>query len=167
MVPLEALRILFNVVDDSILQHLYQDGIDGSDVSRRSRALVLSAHVFMYVTLRQVPPKSPLVRRLCTRLQSTVGLTPPSGGIWTENRAALLWIAFVGLLGTGEVTESCLEGQWFLNLFLSTVQGYPQDFTPGKGNIHGILSTFLWDELYCRPLLAGLEESPGVVKRGG
>ncbi|KAH6893540.1 hypothetical protein B0T10DRAFT_457640 [Thelonectria olida] len=158
MVPLEALRALFNVVDDSILRHLYQDCIGLSDASRRSRTLVLAAHVFMYVTLRQVPPKSPLVRRMCTRLQNTVGSSPTAREIWTDNGTALLWIAFVGLLGTGEGAETCLEGQWFLKLFQSTVQGYPQDFARGNGGVRGILSTFLWDELYCAPLLAGLKE---------
>jgi hypothetical protein len=158
MVSLEVLRTLFNVVDDSILRHLYRDCIGLSDASRRSRALVLAAHVFMYVTLRQVPPKSPLVRRVCTRLQSAVGLSPTARETWTDDRAALLWIAFVGLLGTGERAETCLEGQWFLNLFRSTVQGYPEDFPPGNGGVRGILSTFLWDELSCQPLLAGLEE---------
>lgn len=157
MISVEDLRILFNVVDDSILRHLYQDCIDISDASRRSRALVFAAHVFMCVTLRQVPPKSPLLRRICTRLQSTVGLTPTSREIWIEARAALLWIAFVGLLGTGEGSETCPEGQWFLNLFQSTVQGYQQGFPLGNDGVRRILSTFLWDELYCQPVLAGLE----------
>lgn len=158
MVSQDALRILFNVTDRSILKHLYQDCIDVSDASRRSFALVLAVHIFMYVALRQVPPQSPLVRRLCTRLQSTVGLTPPAREYWSENRAALLWIAFVGLLGTGEMTETIPEGQWFLRLFQSTLQGYSHDSPPGNGSLRRILSTFLWDEAYCQPLLAVLEE---------
>ncbi|KAM0814363.1 hypothetical protein AB5N19_00153 [Seiridium cardinale] len=36
MVSLEGLRMLFNVVDDAILQHLYRDCIPGSDPTRRS-----------------------------------------------------------------------------------------------------------------------------------
>ncbi|KAH8817470.1 hypothetical protein F5884DRAFT_250899 [Xylogone sp. PMI_703] len=153
MVSQETLQILLNAVDESILIHLYQDRVDIFGVTRCSCALILAAHVFMYVTLRQVPHRSPLVRRMCNRLQSLVGLTSPAEMTWTENSAALLWIAFVGLLGTGERVESCPEGQWFLNLFESTVQGYPQGLLQNNGSIRKILSTFLWDESYCQPVL--------------
>jgi hypothetical protein len=158
MVSLEAMRVQFNVVDESILQHLYKDCVDVSDARRCSCALILAAHIFMCVTLRQMPSKHPLVRRMCIRLQSAVGMTPSAREIWTDNRAALLWIAFIGLLGTGEMTESCPEGRWFLNLFQSTVQEYLQDFPLSTGSIRRILSAFLWDESYCQPVINGLEE---------
>lgn len=161
MVSLGVVRTLLNIADDAILQHLYQDCIDVSDAGRRSHALVLAAHVFMYITLRQVPGKAPLLRRMCARLQSTLGLAPYATDTWPGNRAALLWIAFVGLLGTGEGMETCPGEQWFLSLFQSIVQGYPQDFIPGNGSIQRTLSTFLWDEPHCQPLLAGLEEYLG------
>ncbi|KAH6967697.1 hypothetical protein BKA56DRAFT_622568 [Ilyonectria sp. MPI-CAGE-AT-0026] len=161
MVSLAVVRTLLTVADAAILQHLYRDCIDVSDASRRSHALVLAAHVFMYITLRQVPPKAPLLRRMCARLQSTLGLAPHARDTWSGNRAALLWIAFVGLLGTGEGAETSPREQWFLSLFQSIVQGYPQDFLPGNGSIQRTLSTFLWDEAHCQPLLAGLEEYLG------
>lgn len=161
MVSLGVVRTLLNVTDHAILQYLYQDYIDVSDAGRRSRALVQAAHVFMYVTLRQVAPKAPLVRRMCARLQSTIGLAPYARDTWSGNRAALLWIAFVGLLGTGEGAKTCSGEQWFLSLFQSTVQGYPQDFIPGNGSIQRTLSTFLWDGPHYPPLLEGLEEYLG------
>ncbi|KAH6658178.1 hypothetical protein BKA67DRAFT_557350 [Truncatella angustata] len=163
VVSLDALRTLLNMADDAILRHLYQDSTDVSDASRRSRALVLAAHVFTYVTLRQVPPSSPLVRRMCARLQSIVGLTSSAREIWTENMAALLWVAFVGLLGmgTGTGAKTPPGGQWFLALFQCTVQRHPQGCSPGDGSIRRLLSSFLWDELCCQPLLAGLEERLG------
>ncbi|KAI2463960.1 hypothetical protein F4781DRAFT_425926 [Annulohypoxylon bovei var. microspora] len=152
--------ILLNVVDELILQYLYRDCVDDvSDSRRRSCSLVLAAHVFMYVTLRRVPPRSPLIRRICMRLQGTVGIAPTAGQTWTENQAALLWIAFVGLLGTGEGewAETCPTGQSFLHLFRSVIRAYPRDLHLGVGNLRGILSAFLWDESYCQPLLAWLE----------
>ncbi|KAH8199182.1 hypothetical protein TruAng_006651 [Truncatella angustata] len=51
VVSLDALRTLLNMADDAILSHLYQDSTDVSDVSRRSRALVLAAHVFTRVDI--------------------------------------------------------------------------------------------------------------------
>ena len=86
MVSQDTLRVLLNVEDDSILRHLYQDCMNVSNVSRRSCALVLAAQVFMYVALRQLLSQSPIVRRMCTRLQSTVGSTPLSRETWLEER---------------------------------------------------------------------------------
>ena len=163
MVSLEALRTPFNVVDSSILQQLYQPRIDVSDANRRSRSLALAAHVFMYVTLRQVPARSPLLQQICATLQSTVGLAPFAIDIWTESRAALLWIAFVGLLGTRKGKETGPRGQWFLSLFRSIEQEHHQSFPLDNGGVRKILSTFLWDETYCEPLLSGLEECQGCA----
>lgn len=150
--------MMFNVVNDSILRHLYRDESGVSDPSRRSRALVLAAHVFMHVAFRQMLPKSPLLRRMCNRLQNAVGLTLSSRKTWSENRAALLWVAFVGLLGTGEFAKNCPEGKWFLDLFQSTAQDI-------NGSIHQTLSAFLWDEPCCKSLLVGLELCLGVASQ--
>lgn len=147
-------RTLLNTVDESILRHLYKNCVHLSDSGRRSRALVLAAQVFMYVTLRQVPPGSPLVCRMCSRLQRMMEADQP-GRIWTDHREALLWVAFIGILGAG---QGCLEGQWFLDLFKSTVQASQHESCSGSDGILGILSTFLWDESLCPQLLARLED---------
>ncbi len=153
---LETLRTLFNVVEGSILQRLYQDCTEASDNSRRSHALVLAAHIFMYVTLRRVPPNSPVVRRMCARLQTTIGWSPSASEVWTEKIESLLWIAFVGLLGVGEVARASPQGQWFLNLFRSTVKRWLEVYQE-RGTLRGTLSAFLWEETHCRPLLTELE----------
>ena len=152
----EDLRTLFNVVEGSILQYLYRDCIDASDTGRRSHALVLAAHIFMYVALREVPANSPVIRRMCARLQRTVGRSLSSTEVWAENGAALLWIPFVGLLGVGEGARAGPQGQWFLNLFQSSAKGWPEEFHRARGGIRRALSAFLWDETHCQPLLAGL-----------
>lgn len=160
MVSLGALRGLFNIVEHSILHKLQPDCIDVSDNSNtRSRALVLAAHVFMYVTLHQVVPQSPLLRRMCSKLQNTVGSTPYDTEVWKENRTALLWISFVGLLGTMRNADICSEGVWFLTIFQSIItQEYPEEASLGNGSIRKTLSTFLWDETYCHPLLGRIEQ---------
>ncbi|KAI1206787.1 uncharacterized protein F4807DRAFT_214794 [Annulohypoxylon truncatum] len=155
----ETFRVPPAALDELILRYLYRDCVDDvSDSRRRSYALVLAAHIFMYVTLRQAPPKSPLVHRMCIRLQGAVGITPPARQLWAENEAALLWIAFVGLLGTGERAETCPAGQSFLYLFRSVVERYPSDSPQGADSLHEMLSAFLWDESYCRPLLRWLDD---------
>jgi hypothetical protein len=75
------------------------------------------------------------------------------GGIWTDHREALLWIAFIGILGTG---QGCPEGQWFFDLFKSTVQGLQKEVSSGNDGTFGILSAFLLDETLCPQLLARL-----------
>ncbi|RMZ87997.1 hypothetical protein DV736_g4787, partial [Chaetothyriales sp. CBS 134916] len=152
---LETLRTLFNVLEGSILQQLYrcEDATEVKDSSQRSRALVLAAHVFMYVTLRRVPANSPVVRRMCARLQRTVALSLPSSAVWTINKAALLWIAFVGLLGVGDAARTGPEGQWFLDLFHSTVKVWLDDARPELGTSRKALSAFLWDETHYTAVL--------------
>lgn len=147
-------RTLLNIMDESILQHLYINGVQLSDTSRRSRALVLAAQIFMYVTLREVPPGSPLVCRMCHRLQKMMDVDQP-GDIWKYYREASLWIAFIGLLGT---RQGCPEEQWFLGLLKSTVQIFQNEACSGSDGILGIFSAFLWDETLCPQLLARLED---------
>ncbi|RSM10755.1 hypothetical protein CEP52_003388 [Fusarium oligoseptatum] len=145
-------RTLLNIVDYSTLRHLYTGFTDTSYTGRRSRALVLAAQVFMYLTLRQVPPRSPLICRMCDRLRRMMEVDQP-GGIWADHGEAMLWVAFIGLLGT--------EGKWFLHHFKSTVQALQKEIFSGNDGIVGIFSSFLWDEALCPQLLARLED-PGV-----
>ena len=155
-ISLTSLRDLFNALDASILQHLYQDCLDVSDASRRSHALVLAAQVFVYVTLRQVPPGTPLVCRICSRLQNTIGLALPERAIWTNDKAALLWISYIGLLGIGpaDETETFSERLWFLGLFQSSLLEFPQESPLVHDSIYRVMYTFLWDEAYCQAVLA-------------
>ncbi|KAI1443033.1 hypothetical protein F5Y02DRAFT_429277 [Annulohypoxylon stygium] len=154
----EVKRAPPDIVDELILQYLYQDHAnDLSDSGRRSRALVLAAHLFMSITLRHSSTRSPVVRRMCMRLQGTVGMAPAARQIWAKDKTALLWIAFVGLLGTGERVETCPAGQSFLHLFRSILREYSKDSTQDISSLRETLSTFLWDESYCQPLLVWLE----------
>ena len=159
-VSLEKMRILVNIVDDSILQYLYQDCARESSSNKQSRALVSAAHILMYVVLRQVPPGCPLVRSMCRRLQNTIGLAASvRAALWKEKKPALLWVAFVGMLATRKGVPACVEGQWFLNLFQSTIRDDAQCFDPVTvDNLGRIMSGFLWDKSYCEPLLADLLE---------
>ncbi|KAK8073955.1 hypothetical protein PG994_004854 [Apiospora phragmitis] len=158
MLSSEDQQSLLNDADFCILQYLPQARDTLPDATKRTRALVLAAHVFMYATLRQVPPKSTLMRRMVTRLQYAVGESLAAQNIWAGQKRALVWIAFVGMLGTG-VGEACPQERWFLNLITCAACAHSRaDYVLCNRDIRQICSAFLWDEAYCQPVLAELEK---------
>lgn len=149
------MRTLWNVVEGEILRCLYSNRVDDG-LSKRTEALALAAHVFMYLTLRQVPSRIPLVCRMCTRLQDAIRVAHTEREVWAGHKTALLWIAFVGLLGTD--IENGTGWNWFWHLFQSTLQQISQDFGIALEtyDIQRMFRGFLWDEIYCQPLLVRL-----------
>ncbi|KAK8023921.1 hypothetical protein PG993_011987 [Apiospora rasikravindrae] len=132
-----------------------------SHTIKRTYALVLAAQIFMFAIFRHVPPKSTLMRRMVTRLQQAVGESPAASSIWIGHEPALLWIGFVGLLGTG-VTEACQQGRYFLHLFRCAAGADScASYVLYNRDIRQIFSAFLWDEAYCQPVLAELELEQG------
>lgn len=162
MVSEDDLRTLLNILDDTILDYLYQGDIEMYESNTLSRVLMLAAHVFMYVTLRHVPPGVPLLRRMCARLQqATIRLIPSTQQVCTEHQAAFLWIAFVGVLGMGRTAETCPDGRWFLDFFHRMAGGQSPVFS--KDDNRRTLSAFLWDDAYCESVLARLDDRGSVV----
>ncbi|KAK8070765.1 hypothetical protein PG997_010968 [Apiospora hydei] len=157
---------IFNRLRHAILMrqsYLSHERSPLSHIIKRTHALVLAVQVFMFATLRQVPPQSKLMRRMVARLHQTVGESPVASNIWTGYESALLWIAFVGLLGTG-VTEASQQGHWFLNLFRCTAGAdWCADYVLCNRDIRQVFSTFLWDNAYCQPVLAELELQQGLT----
>lgn len=153
----EAQQSLLLDVDCSILQYLSQEPDEFSDLIKRTHATLLAAQVFMYATLRHVPPKSTLMRRMVKRLQLAVGDSLAASDIWVGKKPALMWIAFIGLLGVGlaEVCpEVCPEGQWYLSLFkCAACADSCANCVLSDRDIREIFSAFLWDEAYCQPVL--------------
>jgi hypothetical protein len=78
--------------------------------------------------------------------------------IWDGHEAALLWITFVGLMGTDTGDKS--NWNWFL-LFLSSGKRYSQDsgYMLKMASIREVFRAFLWDEKYCRPVFTRLPTS--------
>lgn len=150
----EAQYSLLHDADCSILRYVSQERDAPFDVSKRTHALLLAAHVFMYATLRHVPSKSTLMRRMVARLQHTIGESLAAGNIWVGRKPALMWIALVGMLGTG-VAETSSEGQWFFSLFkCAACADSCANYVVCNRDIREIFSAFLWDEAYCQPVLA-------------
>ncbi|KAK8040345.1 hypothetical protein PG991_000133 [Apiospora marii] len=154
----EAQYSLLHDADCRILRYLSKERDVPSDVIKRTHALLLAAHVFMYATLRHVPSKSTLMRRMVTRLHHTVEESLAAGSIWVGKKPALMWVALVGMLGTG-LSETGQEGQWFLSLFkYAACADSCANYAVCNRDIRKIFSTFLWDEAYCQPVLAAALE---------
>lgn len=146
-----------NDAECCILQYRSRGRNGLSNIARRNHVLVLAAQVFAYVTLRHVPPKSTMLRRMSAALQTMVDDTLTNNSVWAAHEQALLWIAFVGLLGTQERTDTCATGRWFLELFDSAA-------CADNSDTREIFSSFLWDEAYCHPVLAWLEQRQALLR---
>lgn len=152
----ESLHVYSTFIDDMILRHLHEVYTDTSESSRRSRAIVLAVHVFVYVTVRRVSPRSTLMHEMCRHLQNAVVWVPNVRDVWEGYEAALLWVSFVGILGTGDLSP---EGACFRDLFQSIIENHAKEFFLASGGLCNTLGAFLWDECLCVPLLASLESS--------
>ncbi|KAG7141655.1 hypothetical protein HYQ45_001801 [Verticillium longisporum] len=174
-VAADGIRILMGTADSCILSFLYGGGADpqlssSSAADKRVRALVLGAHIFLYVALRDVPPTSQLLTILCCRLRALLTDLdePPAAGV---GRGALsLWLAFVGLVGSGGVdggdaAAGSENAQWFAAMFQTALR----DTTPGgtlteagRRDLRTTLRSFLWEERHCRAVLDTLERRHSV-----
>ncbi|KAK7973794.1 hypothetical protein PG989_015642 [Apiospora arundinis] len=153
-----------NDTDCCILQYRAQERDGLSDIARRNHALARAAQVFLFLTLRHVPAKATIMRRMTNGLQRMVRNTLTNRNIWGEHQQALLWIACMGLLGTQEWAETSSEGRWFLELFGIAATAVAAA-APSVGScdnnfdsISEIFSSFLWDKAYCQPTVDWLEE---------
>ncbi|KAG7139781.1 hypothetical protein HYQ45_003321 [Verticillium longisporum] len=194
----DGIRILMGTADSCILNFLYGGAAGAADyrlsssssssfaassaassssathaAEKRVRALVLGAHIFLYVALRDVPPTSQLLTILCCRLRALLTELdePPAAGV---GRGALsLWLAFVGLVGSGgghgggggHGAAGSENAQWFAAMFQTALR----DTTPGgtlteagRRDLRATLRSFLWEERHCRVVLDTLERRHSV-----
>jgi hypothetical protein len=163
MVSLKTMRSMLDAIDDWMLRYIFRGDIGESDAGRCSRALIMAGHVFLYVTLRQVPPRSPPLRRMCERLRSALEFDIADGFLWTHDSAALLWMSFIGLLGSGGLTDATAEGKWFMGLFQTVAKNNQQERSSGSSTLGESLCPFPWCKNYCQPLLDRLERGFHLV----
>lgn len=162
-----TIRVLGNTADTLILETLFGKSLNDDVLSpsqKRISALLIAAQIFLYIVIRQVPATSSLIRILCGRLHEALGDTSSVRETWTSHYPTLLWISFVGVLGTGSTDEK--EGtQWYMSLLESTFRQVP-DLGKGEsreqGRLRHILSNFLWEESSCAPLLHIMFPNPEI-----
>ncbi|KAJ5012523.1 hypothetical protein K4K57_004076, partial [Colletotrichum sp. SAR 10_99] len=108
-VSADDIRIVMNTADSSILHFLYVERRIATPVQKRFLVLVAAAHVFLYVVLREIPTTGHMIRLLVARMRAALDDADSIALIWVSHDAALLWILFVGIVGSG-TTE---DRQWF------------------------------------------------------
>ncbi|KAM0333961.1 hypothetical protein ACHAQA_000979 [Verticillium albo-atrum] len=156
----DGIRILMGTADSCILNFLYGSNPDPDHFSHsqeKLRALVFGAHIFLYVALRDVPPTSELLQILCCRLRTLLsGLDEPAG---TGQGALSLWLAFIGIVGSGGVYVN-ENTHWFREMFKLALRDVTPEGTltvAGRQDLQATLQSFLWEERHCRPILDELE----------
>ncbi|KAH6667055.1 hypothetical protein F5X68DRAFT_279340 [Plectosphaerella plurivora] len=178
-VTVASIRVIMTTADVRMLEFLFPDSDTSSHGKAQSpsrlagnspvTALVLAAHVFLYVVLRHVPTTSQLLRILCGRLRNFLQQGPrvlPAAYVvdaWTGNAAFLVWIAFAGVVGSGWSRQNADNAEWFRSLFYSAVlragdegvisSAYDDDA------LEALLETFLWTDTECGTALESLRRA--------
>ncbi|GKT60894.1 tachykinin family protein [Colletotrichum tofieldiae] len=151
-VSADDIRIVMNTADSTILHFLYVERRTATPVQKRFLVLVSAAQVFLYAVLREIPTTGHMVRILVTRLRAALEDADAIALIWVSHDATLLWVLFVGVVGSGTT-----EGrEWFASR-LHGVLERARDILPPerckRENLQQLLAGFLWRDKYCLPVL--------------
>ncbi|KAK1509373.1 uncharacterized protein CCOS01_15467 [Colletotrichum costaricense] len=169
-VAADDIRIVMNTADSTILHFLYVERRTATPVQKRFLVLVSAAHVFLYTVLREIPTTGHMVRVLVRRMRDALDDADSIALIWVSHDAALLWVLFVGIVGSG-TTE---DREWFssrLNSLLERARGILPPERCRRENLQQLLSGFLWRDKHCLPVLdevwATWERGQGGTGGGG
>ncbi|KAI1342787.1 hypothetical protein F5Y15DRAFT_370874 [Xylariaceae sp. FL0016] len=101
-----SLRILLNSTDYCLLRSLFNSSDQQrlAPSHRLARAVMLAAHLFLYVVLREIPTGSILVRTMTSRLFVELQEMSKDSGSWDGHLSAMQWVSLVGKLGIGEIS---------------------------------------------------------------
>ena len=152
-----TIRVIMLSAEKSILDHLFAP--DSSESHQRSydhqrvAMLFLAAHLFLYVGLREVPTSSQVAQALATRLQIAVGNAQANPEVWRGRERALLFAAFVGMLGAKRAVDpGC---QWFKGVFSSVFSVIEREeaISLTRSSAQSLLESFLWRDKLCQDAL--------------
>ncbi|KAJ3946287.1 uncharacterized protein N0V96_004647 [Colletotrichum fioriniae] len=151
-VSADDIRIVMNTADSTILHFLYVERRTATPVQKRFLVLVSAAHVFLYTVLREIPTTGHMVRVLVRRMRDALDDADSIPLIWVSHDAALSWVLFVGIVGSG-TTE---DREWFssrLDSLLERAKGILPSERCRRDNLQQLLSRFLWRDKHCLPVL--------------
>jgi hypothetical protein len=157
-VPADSLRILMNTADSSILRYLYGDTRDTqalTEPDQRFAVLISAAHLFLYVALREIPPSNHLTQTLSKRLLAVLGDLDQTAHVWVAHVPALVWVLFVGCMGTVGVAghdRSC-SYEPCLRKILRKFGNAPETSKYKCDDLKRMLVSFLWKDKCCQPAL--------------
>ncbi|OHE90583.1 hypothetical protein CORC01_14130 [Colletotrichum orchidophilum] len=151
-VSADTIRIVMNTADSAILHFLYVERRTATPVQKRFLVLVSAAHVFLYTVLREIPTTGHMVRVLVGRMRDALEEADAIALIWVSHDAALLWVLFVGVVGSGTTEDRA----WFaarLHSLLERAGGMLPPERCRRENLQQLLSGFLWRDKHCLPVL--------------
>ncbi|KAH0427423.1 hypothetical protein CcaCcLH18_09704 [Colletotrichum camelliae] len=151
-VSADDIRIVMNTADGSILHFLYVERRTATPVQKRFLVLVAAAHVFLYVVLREIPTTGHMIRLLVARMRAALDDADSIALIWVSHDAALLWILFVGIVGSGTAEDR----QWFASRLHKVLDRAGDVLPPERCNreaLQQMLAGFLWRDERCLPVL--------------
>ncbi|KAK1569444.1 uncharacterized protein LY79DRAFT_571845 [Colletotrichum navitas] len=152
-VAADDIRIVMNTADNAILHFLYAERRTATPVQKRFLVLVSAAHVFLYTVLREVPTTGHMARILVARMRAALEDADAIALVWVSHDAALLWILFVGVVGSGTAAE---DRAWFLSRLLDVLERARDVLPPercSRKNLQQVLARFLWKDKHCLPAL--------------
>ncbi|KAL0930193.1 tachykinin family protein [Colletotrichum truncatum] len=151
-VSADTIRIVMNTADSTILHFLYVERRTATPVQKRFLVLVSAAQVFLYTVLREIPTTGHMVRTLVTRMRAALDDADSIALIWVSHDAALLWVLFVGIVGSGTSEDR----EWFSSRLKKVLQRARDILPPERcrrEHLQQVLAGFLWRDKYCLPVL--------------
>ncbi|EFQ34098.1 uncharacterized protein GLRG_09242 [Colletotrichum graminicola M1.001] len=152
-VAADDIRIVMNTADNAILHFLYAERRTATPVQKRFLVLVSAAHVFLYTVLREVPTTGHMARILVARMRAALEDADAIAPVWvSRDDAALLWILFVGVVGSGTAEDRA----WFMSRLLEVLERARDVLPPercSRKNLQQVLARFLWKDKHCLPAL--------------
>ena len=139
---LEIVRLHMHISDASIL-HLLFDEEESKLLQGPLRPLLLAAHVFLYLTMRQVPRDGAVAKALLRRLEESIQPMQMDLDAWKDHLPALIWIFFVGAAAASKLPAKEISKHWMwvqlkalCRLVLPTA----------KESLLKVLKGFLWSD---------------------
>ncbi|KAF6827818.1 tachykinin family protein [Colletotrichum musicola] len=152
LVSADTIRIVMNTADSSILHFLYVERRTATPVQKRFLVLVSAAQVFLYAVLREIPTTGHMMRILVARVREALEDADSIALIWVSHDAALLWVLFVGIVGSGTAQDR----EWFTSRLLEVLRRARDTLPPERCNREALqqqLAAFLWRDESCLPVL--------------
>ncbi|KAK2029641.1 hypothetical protein LX32DRAFT_718249 [Colletotrichum zoysiae] len=152
-VAADDIRIVMNTADNAILRFLYAERRTTATPARqRFAVLVSAAHVFLYTVLREIPTTGHMARILVARVRAALEDADAAALVWASHDAALLWILFVGAVGSGTAEDRA----WFSSRLLGALGRARHVLPPERctrEDLRRVLASFLWRDKSCLPVL--------------
>ena len=134
-------------IADSYILHLLFGEEERELLQGPLRPILLAAHVFLYLMMRQVPKNGAVMRALVHRLDNSIQMRQTEPSVWENHLPALLWVLFVGAVAQEPLVEGIAK-HWMKTQLRDTCRL----LVPAtKESIRDTLKGFLWCEKSCAP----------------